>query len=153
MDAIEEAEIFKLMVPRCYGGFELDMDAFVDVVLTLSEGDASLSWVTSFLIEHNWMLCLFPESFQKEVFRPPQLRPRPGHDYAHRQGDSNQGAAWRLNGRWQFATGVSRSTWIIAGGILREEDGTFDPRFLRGAAGAGPRRGIPGTSTVCAETG
>ena len=53
--AVEEAEIFKLMVPRRYGGLELDMDTFVEVVLALSEGDASLAWVTAFLIEHNWM--------------------------------------------------------------------------------------------------
>ena len=29
--ALEEAEIFKLMVPRCYGGLELDLDTFFEV--------------------------------------------------------------------------------------------------------------------------
>ena len=55
MKAVEDAEIFKLMVPRRYGGLELDMDTFIEVGLALAEGDASLAWVTSFLIEHNWM--------------------------------------------------------------------------------------------------
>ncbi len=36
----------------------------------------------------------------------------------------------RLNGRWQWATGVMHSDWVIAGGILTQEDGQFDPRFF-----------------------
>ena len=56
------------MVPRRYGGLEYDMDTFVDVVMALAAGDASLSWVTSFLIEHNWMFCLFPQAFQEQLF-------------------------------------------------------------------------------------
>jgi 3-hydroxy-9,10-secoandrosta-1,3,5(10)-triene-9,17-dione monooxygenase len=40
--ALEEAEIFKLMVPRCYGGLELDLDTFFEVGVALGEGDASL---------------------------------------------------------------------------------------------------------------
>ena len=129
MDAIEGAELFKLMVPRCYGGFELDMDAFVDVVLTLSEGDASLSWVTSFLIEHNWMLCLFPEAFQKEVFRDRSYVLAPGMIAPTGKATPTEGGV-RLDGRWQFATGISRATWIIAGGIVHDENGSFDPRFF-----------------------
>ena len=34
----------------------------------LSEGDASMAWVACFYIEHNWMLCQFPESFQSRFF-------------------------------------------------------------------------------------
>ena len=36
--------------------------------LALAEGDASMSWVSTFYIEHNWIFCQFPESFQKELF-------------------------------------------------------------------------------------
>ena len=129
MEAIEEAEIFKLMVPRCYGGFELDMDAFVDVVLVLSEGDASLAWVTSFLIEHNWMFCLFPESFQKELYRDRSYVLAPGMIAPTGSATPVQGGV-TLNGRWQFASGVWHSSWIIAGGLLRDEEGGIDPRFF-----------------------
>lgn len=65
--ALEEAEIFKLMVPRCYGGLELDLDTFFEVGVALGEGDASMAWVTNFYIEHNWILCQFPASFQQEL--------------------------------------------------------------------------------------
>ncbi len=68
MKALEEAELFKLMVPIEHGGFELDLDTFLDVGLVLGEGDGSMSWVTTFYIEHCWMFAHFPEAFQREIF-------------------------------------------------------------------------------------
>ena len=56
------------MVPRQHGGFELDLDTFLEVGLALGEGDASMAWVATFYIEHCWMFCHFPEAFQKRVF-------------------------------------------------------------------------------------
>lgn len=66
--ALEEAEIFKLMAPRCYGGLELDLDTFFEVGVALGEGDASMAWVANFYIEHNWIFCQFPAAFQQELF-------------------------------------------------------------------------------------
>ena len=66
--ALEASGIFELMVPRCYGGRELDLDTYLEVGLALAEGDASMSWVATFYIEHNWMLCQFPAAFQRELF-------------------------------------------------------------------------------------
>ena len=65
---LEQAGVFRMMVPRCYGGLELDLDAFVEVGLALAVADVSIAWVTTFCIEHNWMLCQFPESFQKSLY-------------------------------------------------------------------------------------
>ncbi len=36
--ALEEAEIYKLMVPKCYGGLELDRDTFFEVGVALGRG-------------------------------------------------------------------------------------------------------------------
>lgn len=127
--AVEEAEIFKLMVPRRYGGLELDMDTFVEVVLALSEGDASLAWVTAFLIEHNWMFCLFPESFQKQLYSDRSWVLAPGMVAPTGVARAVNGGV-ELSGRWQFATGVWHSSWIIAGAIQLDENDVPDPRFF-----------------------
>src|SRR3990167_11506549 len=68
IQALKDAEIFKLMAPRIYGGLECDIDTFFEVGLALAEGDASMSWVTTFYIEHVWIFCLFPKEFQEELF-------------------------------------------------------------------------------------
>jgi alkylation response protein AidB-like acyl-CoA dehydrogenase len=119
--AAREAGLFEMMVPRCYGGAELDLDTFFESVLVLGEGDASAAWVISFCIEHNWMLSQFPEAFQREVFAeathvlaPAMLspvgtaQPVPG--------------GYRLDGRWQWATGIVHADWVIAGALDREGD-------------------------------
>src|SRR5262245_50719134 len=110
--ALEEAEIFKLMVPRCYGGLELDLDTFFDVGVALGEGDASMAWVANFYIEHNWIFCQFPAPFQEELFAarsyvlaPAMLAPS---GVAVREG-----AGYRLHGRWQWATGIMHGDWVI----------------------------------------
>ena len=129
MRAIEDAEIFKLMVPTRYGGFGLDMDAFVEVVLALAEGDASLAWVTSFLIEHNWMLCCFPETFQKELYRDQSYVLAPGMIAPSGRARPATGGAI-LSGRWPFASGVWHCSWVIAGGIVSTEGDAPDLRFF-----------------------
>ena len=101
--AIEDAEIYKLMVPKCYGGLELDMDTFFDVGVALGEGDASMAWVSNFYIEHNWIFCQFPEKFQTELFasRPYVLAPgmiSPSATVTPEKG------GFRIDGRWQWGT-------------------------------------------------
>ena len=61
--ALEETGLFRLMVPRAFGGLELDLDTFLEVGLALGEAYTSLAWVACFCVEHNWMLCQFPERF------------------------------------------------------------------------------------------
>jgi alkylation response protein AidB-like acyl-CoA dehydrogenase len=129
IEALEAAEIFKLMVPRRFGGLELDLDTFVDVGLALGEGDASMAWVATFCVEHNWMFCQFPEAFQAELYADRAWVLAPGmiapSGRAVREGDG-----YRLSGRWPWATGVMHSTWVIAGGLTETADGALDPRFF-----------------------
>ena len=127
--ALEDAEIFKLMVPRCYGGLELDLDTFFDVGVALGEGDASMAWVTNFYIEHNWIFCQFPAAFQRELFSersyilaPAMLAPS---GVATREGEG-----YRLRGRWQWASGVMHGDWVIPGALERTSEGKPDPRWF-----------------------
>ncbi len=127
--ALEEAEIFKLMVPHCYGGLELDLDTFFEVGLALGEGDTSMAWVANFYIEHNWILSQFPAAFQQELFAnrsyvlaPAMLAPSGS---AVREGEG-----YRLNGRWQWASGVMHCDWVIPGALEQTPEGKPDSRWF-----------------------
>src|SRR5262245_13047213 len=127
--ALEEAEIFKLMVPRCYGGLELDLDTFFDVGVPLGEGDTSMAWVANFYIEHNWILCQFPAAFQQELFAtrsyvlaPAMLAPG-GRATRERDG-------YRLNGRWQWGSGIMHGDWVIPAALEQTPEGKPDPRWF-----------------------
>jgi alkylation response protein AidB-like acyl-CoA dehydrogenase len=128
--ALEESGVFRMMVPACYGGLELDLDAFVDVGLELARSDTSIAWVTTFCIEHNWMFCQFPESFQRELYRDRQhvLAPaviNPTGGSARREGEG-----FRLSGRWQWGTGAMHASWAIVGGLIEGAEGPEGLRFF-----------------------
>ncbi len=112
--SLEEAGLFRMMVPRCYGGDELDLDSFLEVGLLLAEADASLAWVSLFCVEHNWMLCQFPGSFQRELYRDRNHVLAPGVVAPTGVAAAERGG-YRVKGRWQWATGVMYASWVIVG--------------------------------------
>lgn len=129
IQAIADAEIYKLMVPKCYGGLELDMDTFFEVGVALGEGDASTAWVSNFYIEHNWIFSQFPEKFQKELFasRTYVLAPAmisPSATVKREKG------GFRINGRWQWGTGIMHGGWVIPAATEITPDGKPNPRWF-----------------------
>jgi alkylation response protein AidB-like acyl-CoA dehydrogenase len=129
MAALEEAEIFKLMVPRKFGGFELDLDTFLEVGLLLGEGDASMAWVATFYIEHCWMLCHFPQTFQERVFRERGYVRAPAAIAPTGAATPVEGG-YHLNGRWQWGSGTMHADWVLVGGRVTHPDDRLDVRFF-----------------------
>lgn len=123
--ALEETGVFRLMVPRAHGGLELDLDAFVEVGLTVAKADISTAWITTFLIEHNWILCQYPESFQAELFADRSYVLAPGAVAPTGQAQAVDGG-YRLSGRWGWGTGVMHSSWVIVSALQRD-----DPSAMR----------------------
>jgi alkylation response protein AidB-like acyl-CoA dehydrogenase len=113
---LEDAGLFRMMVPRAYGGIELDLDTFLAVGLALGEADTSLAWVASFCVEHNWMLCQFPEPFQRELYTGRSHILAPGV-IAPTGIALRENGGYRLRGRWQWGTGVMHASWVILGAL------------------------------------
>ena len=125
IELLEASGVFELMVPRCYGGLELDLDTFLEVGLALAEADTSLAWVTTFCIEHSWMFCQFPESFQRELFADRRHVLAPATIAPSGMARPVEGG-FELSGRWQWATGAMHGTWAIVGALTHVEIGTGD---------------------------
>lgn len=123
IEALRDARIFDIYTPRAYGGLELDLDTFLEVILELAKGDASMAWLTGFYITHNWMWAHFPTEFQDEVFRdaPHALAPA-----AIAPSGVAEPAAdgVRVSGRWSWGTGINHSPdWVIVGTHTANPDG------------------------------
>ena len=121
MAAIAATGLYRFFVPKRYGGFEHPLSAFVDVGLTLAEGCASTAWVTTFCMEHNWMLAHFPQAAQDEIFgrRPYVIAPAaisPNGRAKAREG------GYVLTGRWQWGTGAMHADWIMLAGIVERAE-------------------------------
>jgi alkylation response protein AidB-like acyl-CoA dehydrogenase len=89
-----------------------------------------MAWVATFYIEHNWMLCQFPESFQRtlyaggtnDILAPASLAPSGVAEPVE--------GGFRLEGRWQWATGVHHAEWVIVGATLPSAAQRLDLRFF-----------------------
>ncbi len=68
IDALKATGVFKSFVPRHFGGYEIDLETFIDIGLIVSEACASTGWITTFYMEHNWALVRFADELQGEIF-------------------------------------------------------------------------------------
>src|SRR6202521_2268563 len=58
---LQDAELFQLTIPRIYGGHQIDMRTYMDVVAELGRGDTSTAWIVSLVSGANWMAAaVFP---------------------------------------------------------------------------------------------
>jgi alkylation response protein AidB-like acyl-CoA dehydrogenase len=129
IDALRESGIFRMMVPRAYGGYELDLDTFLGVGLALGAGDASLAWVANFYVEHNWIFCQFPEAFQKPFFAERDYSLAPATVAPTGVAEPVEGG-YRLAGRWSWGTGVMHGDWVIVSAVVPGDDPVPDMRFF-----------------------
>src|SRR5947209_8510780 len=66
---LQDAGLFQLTIPRIYGGHQVDMRTYMDVVAEIGRGDTSTAWIVSHISGANWMAAaVFPEETQQEVF-------------------------------------------------------------------------------------
>jgi len=114
MRAMVDAGMFRVPQPARVGGYELSLRTLGDAVTGLSEACPSSGWVLMVMGAHHWCMGSFPEAAQDEVFDN-------GRDGLVAGTLSWQGTAkavdggYRVNGRWQFASGVDHAEWVMVG--------------------------------------
>src|SRR5213595_3799231 len=65
---LHDAGLFRIMQPKRVGGSELDYVALVDCADMLGRADASVAWNFANLASHHWMLGMFEQRAQDEVW-------------------------------------------------------------------------------------
>src|SRR5262245_25500925 len=68
VDDLTNAGFFRIMSPRCFGGFELGIETLEEVVLELGRGCGSTAWCQAILGGHSWWSALFDEPGQQAIF-------------------------------------------------------------------------------------
>src|SRR5262245_28365477 len=66
--ALTKAGLFKVMLPRRYGGSEAGVRTCLEVVSAVAHGDGAAAWVVSLANHSAWDIGLFPTRVQDEVF-------------------------------------------------------------------------------------
>ena len=71
----------------------------------------------------------FPETVQQEVFDGQNHVLAPAALNIGAGMAEPDGEGYRLNGRWQWGTGIVHGTWVMAGGLAKGQNGP-EPRFF-----------------------
>jgi 3-hydroxy-9,10-secoandrosta-1,3,5(10)-triene-9,17-dione monooxygenase len=123
IEAFTGTGLFRLMQPARFGGLELGFDVLVDIAIEMGRGCASSSWVCSLLASHAWLLALFPDKAQREVWTE-----NPGAVMAASLAPKGKvkkvQGGYRLSGSWPFTSGVDYADWEIAGGLVPSAKGS-----------------------------
>jgi alkylation response protein AidB-like acyl-CoA dehydrogenase len=108
------AGLFRILQPSRVHGYEMDFATFADAATRVSEVCPSSGWVLTVISTHHWCLGAFPEAAQDEIFGD-------GQDNLIAGTLSWQGTAaaveggYRVEGRWQFGSGVDNAHWVMLG--------------------------------------
>ncbi|MFI1799697.1 acyl-CoA dehydrogenase family protein [Streptomyces sp. NPDC020379] len=122
IDALTEAGLFKLTVPRRFGGYETDVRTLIDVTAATAEGDGSTGWVVAVVNTCNWLASLLPEQAQEDVFgADPDARVT--GVFSPTSTSRKVEGGWRVSGRWYYNSGSSHSSWSLLGMPLTDESG------------------------------
>ncbi len=109
LQALADAGVFKLRMPLRYGGLEADTRTLVDVGIQLGRADGALAWTVSTYWIASWIVGLFPDRAQDEVFASPDVRICGAVSPSGSLVPVDGGAV--LNGSWHFVSGALHADW------------------------------------------
>jgi 3-hydroxy-9,10-secoandrosta-1,3,5(10)-triene-9,17-dione monooxygenase len=117
IDACADAQLFEILVPKVYGGHELDYTTMASVVFEFARHCTSTAWVISFYIGHNYLHSLWPKEFQDECFQDKPYAFTPGTVAPNFRLTPVDGG-YIANGLSQWNSGSSRADWFLNSGLV-----------------------------------
>src|SRR5688572_9554627 len=117
-DALAAAGIFRMTAPKAYGGVEADFRTQCEVLAEIARGCPSTSWVATIYSAMSWLVGVFPDETQEEIYatRDPRIAGvfSPTGTAVHKDG------GFVVNGRWPFNTGCHGATWTVLNVLVGE---------------------------------
>jgi resorcinol 4-hydroxylase (FADH2) len=127
---LRDAELFKLMQPARFGGFEYGFTDFIDVNIEIGQGCGNTAWCASLGMVHQWLVALFPLEAQQEVWEDPSTIV--AGSYAPAGKCESVPGGYRISGKWAFASNCDNAGWYLLGVMFppEEEGSRAQPGFL-----------------------
>lgn len=122
VDALHDARIFRLLLPRTVGGDEIDLRTHAEVLEILARADASAAWCVSQGSGCAMGVAYMPHDAARRLFGPSNA--------VLAFGAGIQGKAiavdggYRVSGKWTFASGSMHATVLGGHSYVFEPDGS-----------------------------
>lgn len=122
VEALADAGLFRLTVPRRYGGHEADVRTIIDVAAELAESCGSTAWVVTLVNTVGIAVGMLPERAQDEVFGA-DPRARVAGVFSPRGRSAREHGGFRVSGEWFYGSGSLHADWVMVGFPLVDDDG------------------------------
>jgi 3-hydroxy-9,10-secoandrosta-1,3,5(10)-triene-9,17-dione monooxygenase len=112
------AGFYRILQPRCFGGYEFDLPTFLRVMIEISRGCSDSGWVLALTAGHAFLMVSFPEKGQREAFgdrgefRAPSVA-MPGGTAIPVPG------GYRVKGAWDYTSGCELATHFIGACLVQ----------------------------------
>ena len=128
IERMRQADLFRVMQPRAYGGFEYGFEVFAQIVAAIASGCGSTGWVYALLASHQWLIACFSQAAQDEVWQDPSALAAGTYAPVARA-VAAEGGYW-LSGTGSFCSGCDNAQWQLLGGMIPQPDGAATPGFF-----------------------
>ncbi|MBM7062969.1 acyl-CoA dehydrogenase family protein [Pseudomonas sp. UL073] len=119
------AGLYRMLTPQAYGGLEVSVATFVEVVERLARHEASAAWCTFITCTASILAAYLPEDGARSLFADPQLKaagvfaPRGKAVRAVQDGV----AGYRVSGRWAWGSASKNADVILGGCVILTDQG------------------------------
>jgi 3-hydroxy-9,10-secoandrosta-1,3,5(10)-triene-9,17-dione monooxygenase len=119
--ALIDSGIYRLYVPRRYGGYEFDVPTFARVLIELARGCMSAGWCAGLASAHALQIASWwEEQAQREIFGDGDFR---AASVAAPIGLATRSdGGWELNGRVAYCSGIPYSTHYMGQALIEGGD-------------------------------
>src|SRR5579863_3874802 len=111
IEAMKRAGAFRMVMPREWGGPELDPVTQVRVIEALSYADGSVGWCAMINSDGGYFSAYLEPKVAREMYRDLDAPTGGSLLFAGRAEAADGG--FRLNGRWPFVSGCHHCDWLI----------------------------------------
>lgn len=111
IERMRDADLFRVLQPASYGGFECGFDVFVQLVAAIGQGCGSSAWVYGLAAVHQWLVASFPKEAQDEFWAEPGAIAAGSYAPAGKTVLADGG--YRTTGIWSFASGCDNAHWYL----------------------------------------
>ena len=126
VDALKRSQAFRMFVPRCYNGPEVDPLTALDAIITIAAGDGAAGWCTAIASLTSHCAGTLAPDWARVIYSDPDGVT--GGAFAPTATARAADGGFSVDGRWSWGSGSQHCTWLTGGAL--DEQGQFRIMFF-----------------------
>ena len=111
VEQMQRAGVFRMAMPRAWGGPELNLLSQLRVIEALSIADASAGWCAMIGVDGGYVTAYIDQAVAREMYA--DIDSVTAITFAPPGKAVKKGDGFIVNGRWPFASGCQHATWFV----------------------------------------